>query len=403
METNRKYFVIFLILILIAGGVGAYFWLNRDDGSSTEQASQTDQQTEITQLGPQDDFSTIIYAHSEKLSGARELFTKAVNDGIETQPGHDLGIASVVRSDYEGEDYVVVADRKVYVGSGTNQPRLAYSATGEVTTVKIDGGSQSAVVGEMLLQPEENTYEHIITVVYLNGADSETFYEAEGSTGLAIFPEDWDGDNQVLYARRSCIQCDGYNPDLVKIDANSTESTIISPGPTFHTVTGYTFTNDSDKALFVNTTSYEPEGLIKYRISNTVGALDAAPFTLMELNLATGKTIEVTEFGSTVDVKSDGFFDAPVVAWADTKNGPRRAYSYLTKLFVENNRGSFDTYFETIQKTISTIYAVDANELLIGEPIDDGERITYYNIDEKDGATIMHPLDTTTVLGITKQ
>ena len=396
------------LLLLLVIGVGAFliFSLSDDTPITNVEDISTEDDTENTQGSDSEEekkvFDQIVYAHSGSDSSSRELYTRSASGGDRTPLDFNFGINTFLSVDQNDDAYVVgTRDGKVYYSSGVETPKLIYTAEDDIAGLKLDASAGSVVV----LERDESNFKAIpslVTKVMLDGSGSEVFFsELDATENGALFLEHWNGDDGVLYARRSCTNCDGYNPNLIKIDDEGAESAVFEPGESFSSSSGYVFNNDNSKALFVKSTVYTLAQQEALGIASGLGGPNAAPFTLVELDLASGSTTNVVTFGESKDVNADGFYDAPAVAWANGTEGQRRAYSYQKKLFVQNQGGAFDNYFETRQGVIRSIYSIDDDELLVGASNQEGDTISYYNIETQKGAIVMETLFTTNILGVT--
>ena len=294
---------------------------------------------------------------------------------------------------------------EVYFAKGDDKPTLIYSAKDDIESLSLDENSNSVLVAEGDVS-NLKAIPITLTIVSTDGASEKVlFSEPDSAPSAVVYVEHWDGESNTAYIRRSCTSCDGYNATLSKINNEGVESELFDPTPLvsgeaiFEISSGYSFSPNSDKALFVTATTYDESN--PFGISGGIGGPQGAPYTLHVVDLASGTASQVNVFGVGDDVGDNGFFSAPRTSWALVDGEQRVVYSYLKKLFVENGTGGFDNYFETSQNAITSIYFVDSDEVLVGSSNPEGETISYYNISTQKGAIVMETLFTTSILGLT--
>ncbi len=402
---NKIIALIILLLLLVGGG---YFLLSSSssDETSTDDTSTTDGSDangtqEPSQIAEPDEFDNIVYLHAGSDTQKRSLHTRPVAGGDRADLGFDIPSTGFVYSDYEGQSYVFASQEgDVYVGTGTDKPVKAYTASDDVEGVVVDEGSKTAVILERDFADFTSVRTTVTRVNLSEPFAPEVLLSDSGDGSGVPFLEDWNGDTETLFIRRSCTQCDGYDANLIKVDAEGNESDVFSSTPEFfNRGSGYVFNSDSSMALFMTLTEYaasKPHG-----IQGGHSDPEGAPYTLHEVDLASGSSSEIVTFGAPEDAPSNGFFDSPVAFWVDGDSGQRRSYAYQQKLFVQSGNGNFDNYFETGQGPIASIYAVDQDEVVVGASNSDGQTISYFNIDTQEGAIVMETLFTTTILGVT--
>lgn len=406
-KSRMKLFILALLTIVIGAVV---FFLLLSGDSDTEDAADADssETSETSQEAPAEteptDFDQIVYLHADAENQNRKLFQRSVMGGEREDLDFDAGRNSFILSSRDGSSYAIgTQDGEVYYAEGADAPTLLYTATNDLNSLHLDMSSNTILVAES----DSGNFTSVdltVTVVPIDGATPRVFF-TETNTNLSqvLYVEAWDGDSQTLYGRRSCTQCDGYDPNLVTIDASGNESAFYSPEADFNTSGGYEFNSDMTQALFIASTVYTQAEQNNLGISGGLGGPNAAPFTLKLLDLSSGTASEVATFGEATDVNSNGFFDVPVTAWADRNGEEVPVYAYGTKLYVQSGNGSFDNFFETTSNPIASVYVIDDDEVLVGSRLDDGQRISYFNIETQEGAIVMETLFTSNILSVTKK
>ena len=395
-----------VVILLIIGGF-LYISTTSEDGtndnSSADSSNQTSEEKPTIAEDTPDEFGSIIYAHSASTSIPRSLFSRPATGGDREPLDFDFGQNTFIQFDRDETSYMVAnRDKQVYYATNSETPKLVFTAANEISSVHLDNSANTLAIverAEANFSPGSTT----ITIVDTNGNNKKEFFseDAAQETNGFIFAEHWDGENETLFVRRSCVQCDASSPDLFALAADGTETLIFGDDREPSTFSGsYTFNDDHTKALFVRHTNYDANEGQKLGLSDGLDGFLGAPFTLVELDIASGDTVDIKTFGSGDDAPDSGFFQTPVLFWANGTT-ERPAYSYLQKLFVQNGNGSFDNYFETGQGPITSIYGVDDNEVLVGAQNPEGETLSYYNIETQKGAIVMETLQTTTILGVT--
>ena len=396
------------LLVIILGIVGAVLVLSggSDEAPSTEEAApqtNSSEESQTQEVAAADTFDQLVYAHSSTANAPRAMFTRPVTGGDREPTGFDFGRQDFLNVDRDMGAYVVAAGSEVYYGLGSEDPTLIYTSSTDVAGVALDARAGSVLIVER----DFSSFTSItttLTVVQTDGSgSSEFFVDANADGSAVIYAEAWDGTNNVLFMRRSCTQCDGYNPELSSLDSSGNETVVFTPtvdsNQGFSTTSGYSFNPDRTSALYVSNTIYDNSN--PFGIAGGIGGPEGAPFTLNEIDLTDGTSQTVVTFGEPEDVSSDGFFNAPRTSWTTIDGNDSIVYSYQKLLFVQNNSGNFDNYFETGQGDIVSIYFVDDNEVLVGGQNSEGETISYYNIDTQSGAIVAETLFTTTILGLT--
>jgi hypothetical protein len=410
-QSNRnKLLAAIAVAFLIS--IGVFFFVsssssdnsNENDSASQSENSSTDE-NETEPEAVADNFDQLIYAHSTNTNIQRDIFTRPVTGGDRSEIDFDLGVNNFLIVDRGDQSYVVgTNDGKVFYGMGISEPSEIFTTTNTLTGLSFDESSGTVLVTERD-ESDFSQYPTTLTVVNVDGSGTEEFFTEVADPGSVIYPESWDGSASTLYMRRSCTQCDGYNPVLLTLDADGNEDTFFTPSTAdpntgFEISSGYAFNFDHSNALYVTNTQYDESN--PFGINGGIGSPEGAPYTLHEINLADGTSSEVLTFGEGDDVAANGFFDSPRIDWAVIGGNSARVYSYQKKLFVQNRSGGFDNYFETDQDVITSIYFVDSDEIVVGSRNDDGETISYYNITDQAGAIVMETLPTTTILGLSK-
>ena len=398
---NKLLMALVAIVLFVVGAVLLFGGGSDDaaDSSTTNEESSKQSNEAEPEAQAEETLGQIVYAHQTVDGTPFSVFSRPVDGGDRTDLDIDLGRGSFLRSATDGSSYAVVNQtNEVYYGSGTTPPELLYSASENIAGILIDESAGSILILE---RPElfGATITSTVRVIPTDGSAPSEFLVDETDGSSVLFIESWDGENELLFARRSCTQCDGYDPNLISIDASGTESDVYTPGTAFNVSSGYVFSADRSKALFIEATEYSQAEQDQLGISGGLGGPNTAPFTMYELDLASGDASEIVTFGSAEDVGEDGFFAVPLAYYASTGS---RAYAYQQQLHVQNNGGNFDNFFETGQGDIRAIYAIDDNELLVGAESGDGQLLSYFNIETQEGAIVMETSQSTRILTVTQ-
>lgn len=404
-DKNVKKIAAIVIAVLLATTVGAFFIFGGDsvDDPATAQDSQGEaanntDQSETTAESVEKEFDQIVYAHAASENSPRNLFTRPATGGDRVDLESTFGSERVSNVDRKGTAYaVLLANGDVYYGTGSAKPTKVFSSVDQVIGLSLDGASNSIAVSTLT----DLSTSPVVKTVYRVETDGtkSTFFTESNEENSAIFVENWDGASETLIARRSCYQCDGYNPALIKFDANGSETAINNSGGLSPT-SGYEFSDDGTMALYIASSTFSDAEIAEHGLVGGIDEPNGAPFMLVELDIASGTGNVIATIGDITD-KKNGTFTWPVMFWADSETGQIPAYAYLTKAFVQANDNSYSNYFESGQGNISSLYAIDDDEILIGSSNADGETIQYFNIEKQEGAIVMETLPTTSILGVT--
>lgn len=402
----RKKIIVALALLLVALGAGYFLFMGDSSvdpvSNENDQAPSVtdDQQTSPSQIVAPTQFDQIVYAHGTTDNSPRNLFTRPAAGGDRQDLGFTFGSNSVLFVDRDGDAYIVgLSNGEVHYGKAKSEPVKVFSSTDQILGALLDAGSSSIVVStltEIGQSPVVKTIHRVST----DGTQTSTFFSESNEDYAGIFPASWNGDTNVLLARRSCYQCDGYNANLISFDESGTETAVYDAGGFTSNTTGYIFNEDGSKALFFSGSSYTDAEIALYSLIGGIGDPSGAPFSFYELDTATGTASVIATVGDISDAKNGGY-TWPVAAWAKSGSKQLPAYAYLTKAFVQANDNSYSNYFESGLGNISSLHAIDDDEILVGSRNDDGETIQYFNIKTQKGAIVMETLFTTSILGVT--
>lgn len=406
LHKKRNFLIIIAVSLLIVAGIAGFVVFGGSDSAEEEQANnQTN--TDTSPEAPEvvevlDDFADIVYLHGTTNNGDRQLFYRPAAGG-EREPLDFEASNTVYPATNYGGEYFFIDEGSLYYGTDKETPKLLTTFEyEEINSVTYDPASRTvAVATDNLFYTDAGSAATRVTIVDVDTTNTTEFIKDQGENVQGFYVQHWDGTKNELYAIRLKLATEDPNNTIIKYDDQGNATEIFKTENEFNQ-THYDFNTDGTKALYVVAKNdYTDAELAKYPQISGFAEPTGAPFELYELDVASGTSSRIAVIGEIEDNKQ-GSLNWPLYTWAAFEDGERPVYSYMTKLFVQDAQGGYSNYFEA-DNDITTIYAVDADEVLVGAAISGGERLSYYNIEKKKGAIVMETTYNTSILTVTRK
>lgn len=337
-----------------------------------------------------DQFSRIIIVNSENES---ILLKKHVING-DAMPIESSDILSPTVYDTAKDYSYVFSDEqnRIFYSKAEDKPTKIYESENTITDLFLDSNNSSLAMAEI------NGDKVVISEINdFSNPTPNKIIELESSQ---VIIEHWNGETDQLIIRKSCPGCSQNTAELISASRSGTQKSIFNPDSSlFSYSSGYSFDSSGEKALFITQS--------RYPSPNQFGILDGrdgpsgAPYSLNLLDVKSGESQIISTFGDPYDVASNGFFDPPAIAWVNQESIEKPIYSYLNKVYTQNNTKGFDLFYQTGQGSIRSILFADDNEIIVSSGTEANQSISYFNIKSQKGSIIFTSNKAITPLSLT--
>ena len=404
---QSKLLVFFLVGVIgIAVLLAGAFIMQQQPEPASDDRQDSAENPQQVDTSASNTLDQIIYAHHDDDGQERSRFSRPASGGdrlqLEGTVGKDV---YMIARDLEAYVYLDSVSNSIWYGKADQDATMIYevSSSLDVTGVTLDE-TQGKVAISVVHSADSNILspETSIRQFDTDGSNDRVLLSDSANDG-AFFIEDWNPDPElirVLY-RRSCWQCDGYNADLYLFQ-NGESALIYDAGGFDSTSYNYRANQDLSEVLFIRGKAYSDQELQDYDIQAGISFLGGPPFELISLRLDNGEERVLKTYGVIQDIARRGMVPS-IAGYGNTGNRKRPFYTYKNQLYLENETGNYDLVFESGLGEIVSVYAVTDKEFLVGTGINDGETISYFNLDTRKAQTVMETSFNTVILSVTTQ
>ncbi len=387
-DNKRKLMLVAAAVVILIGGAGAWWALGHKKSTTktttSNNSSQSANQPALVQSGQPD---LVAYAFKEKDTSPYTVYWRpaAGADNKRTQAlSLDNGVG-LSRGDVLGSKVAFNTDKAIYVSSdGGKKYDLVYTLQKDeqITSVKFssDGGALAVATLPAVNPSTKNSVKSI------NLTDKQTA-ALFTSDKLGVFLMNWQRQKQTIIYTEGCTQCDGntYNEVLVRdLRSNTINKKIaLSPDTSKALVAGDVVSNDGTKLIYSTGLVAPGEGL--------PGA--GAPYTVYELDIASGKTTTI----ATSDSKTNHIF----VGYQGASTKPYYTFDKQLYAFDASGDGKWNLFFEG-GKSILGVFYVGPPMAVVSVGNDTADfALTFYTSVKTASNTILQGDNNTQIFGVT--
>lgn len=295
--------------------------------------------------------------------------------------------------DTTGTNVVFSDDKTVYASTDAGKSyKKVYETTGGemITSIKLSSTGAKIAVSTVAANYTSGAK---VTVMDMDGGNKT---DTVSIKEFAIYVIGWN-DKQTIYAE-GCYGCDGGRKAYKIYDQKTKESKDLLPGVDVRTVeSGMAVSEDFTKMVYVQST-VDPN----IKDDGPPGYHAAAPYEVLLVDLATGKSVKLATVGSkgeknTNDTYKYRQFSVGFVAGTDTAY-----YAEGTTLYTAPNNKLSLLY--TTEKPILSVSHVGSKSVILSTGFDTNDfTLSNYNLADKKAVAIFQGDNNTVIFGVTTQ